>query len=184
MTKAQRYTLLIDHRQHVSLWTQACVANAWPKNDRAFRLEKLSEALGREITSTSQLVDNNDITKVFTFLRAKACNLKAAVAMEKPGYERVPQLVYKIREIESELAGYPATDAMGAEGVRRLVRSLCADIANEGKSVRVEIVDVEDLTAEPIEFRRDGKPRRIPSQLDQLLITLTRMLSQYKKEVP
>jgi hypothetical protein len=90
--------------------------------------------------------------------------------------------VFKVREVESELAGYPAREPMGPEGVRRLVRSLCADIANKGRSVRVEIVDVEDLSAEPIQFTRDGKRRKIPSPLDQLLVTLTRMLTKYKKE--
>ncbi|HEY4417593.1 MAG TPA: hypothetical protein VGO57_18020, partial [Verrucomicrobiae bacterium] len=61
-------------------------------------------------------------------------------------------------------------------------RSLCADIGNKGRSPRVEIKDVEDLSAKPIQFTRAGKLRKIPSQLDQLLITLNRMLGKYKKE--
>lgn len=184
MTKAQRYLLLIDSpkRQHTSLWTQACVANAWPRNDREFRLQKLSGALGRQLTSTSDLINNADIDQVFDFLRAAADDIDAARAVDHPAMGRARRLVFKVREVESCLAGYPARDPMGVEGVRRLVRSLCADIANKGKSVRVEIMDVEDLSAEPIQFTRDGKPRKIPSQLDQLLITLTRMLSKFKGE--
>lgn len=182
MTKAQRYTLLIDHREHVSLWTLACRANGWPKSDREFRMEKISEIMGREITSTTDLNNTTDVTRLFTFLRAQADDLTAAVAMQTPGFERAPQLKYKIAEVESELTAWPASDPMGADGVRRLVRSLCADIANEGTSPRVEICDVEDLTAEPIELTRAGNRRKIDSQLDQLLVTLTRMLSKFKKD--
>lgn len=184
MTKAQRYTLLIDNpkRNHTSMWTRACQANQWDHKDREFRLHKISEAIGREISSTSDLVDNNEITRLFTWLRAKADNLAAGVAMQTPGFERRPQLLYKIEEAESELTAWPASDPMGVNGVRALVQKLCADIGNKGRSRRVEITDVEDLSAAPIEFTRNGTRRRIPSQLDQLLVTLTRMLSKYKKE--
>jgi hypothetical protein len=187
MTNAQRFELLIDGRYrdgrpHTSLWTAACRVNNWPRNDREFRLQKLSGAVGRELTSTSQLNNTNDIDHVFTFLRAAADNLDAAREQDNPDMGRARRLVLKVREVESELAGFPAHDPMGVDGVRRLVRSLCADIANKGRSPRVEIKDVEDLSAEPIEFTRNGKPRKIPSQLDQLLITLNRMLSKHKKE--
>jgi hypothetical protein len=187
MTQAQRFELLIDGRYragqpHTSLWTRACRAQGWNRNDREFRLQKLSEALGRQISSTSELNNTDDVTRVFTWLRAKADNLQAAVAMEEPGFERKPQLVYKIREAESELAAFPFNDPMGADGVRRLVQKLCADIAAKGRSRRVEVVDVEDLSAAPITFTRDGHYRKIPSQLDQLLVTLTRMLSKYRAE--
>lgn len=182
MTKAQRYTLLIDGKNHVSLWTRACRANNWPRNDRDFRIQKLSEALKRQIASTSELNNTTDVDRVFTFLRAAADNLDAARELDNPEMGRARRLVFRVREVESCLAGYPARAPMGVEGVRRLVRSLCADIANKGKSVRVEIVDVEDLSAEPIEFTRAGKLRKIPSHLDQLLITLNRMLSKHKAE--
>lgn len=186
MTQKQRYTLLIDSpkRYHTSLWTLACNANNWPKNDRAFRLQKISEAVGRVITSTSELNHTGDIDRVFDFLRSAADDLKATHAVANPELEigRARRLVFKIREVESELAAYPAHEPMGAEGVRRLVQKLCADIGNKGRRRRVEITDVEDLSAKWIEFTRNGKRRRIPSQLDQLLVTLTRMLSKYKKE--
>jgi len=38
------------------------------------------------------------------------------------------------------------------------------------------------LSPAPIELTRAGKPRELPSQLDQLLVTLTSMLAKYKKE--
>lgn len=182
MTKAQRYTLLIDHRQHVSLWTLACRANNWPKNDREFRLQKISEAVRRPITSTTELNNTGDIDRVFSFLKAAADNLDAVQELDNPEMGRARRLRFNIAEVESELTAYPGNDPMGPAGVRALVRSLCADIGNKGKSTRVEIMDVEDLSAKPIEFRQNGKPRKIQSQLDQLLITLTRMLSQFKKE--
>lgn len=184
MTQKQRFTLLIDSPKykHVSLWTRACTVNNWPRNDREFRLQKLSEAVGRQITTTSALNQTDDIDRVFAFLRAAADDLTAARELDAPEMGRARRLVNKISEAASELAAFPLAEPMGAEGVRRLVRSLCADIANKGKSLRVEIVDVEDLSAKPIEFTRAGKLRKIPSQLDQLLITLNRMLSKHKKE--
>jgi hypothetical protein len=186
MTNAQRYTLIIDSpkRHHTSLWTRACQVNNWPKNDREFRLLKISEAVGRTIRSTTELNNTDDMDRVFDFLRSAADDLNATRAVANPEEEigRARRLVYKVREVESELAAYPIHEPMGVEGVRRLVQSLCADIGNKGRSRRVEITDVEDLSAKPIEFTRAGKARRIPSQLDQLLITLNRMLSKYKKE--
>lgn len=182
MTKSQRYTLLIDHKQHVSLWTRACRVNNWPKDDRDFRLQKLSEAVGRPIQSTSELNSTDDTDRVFDFLRSAADDLNATQAVDDPDAGRRRRLIYNIREVESELAAYPAHDPMGAEGVRNLVRSLCADIGNKGRSLRVEIKDVEDLSAKPITFTKKGTLRKIPSQLDQLLVTLNRMLGKYKKE--
>lgn len=184
MTKAQRYTLLIDHRQHVSLWTRACRANNWDKNDRALRLEILSKAVGRPIASTSELNSTDDTDRVFAFLKSAADDLTATRDMDDPDAGRKRRLVHKIREVEAALVNYPIDQPMGAEGVRRLVRSLCADIGNKGRSVRVEIKDVEDLSAKPITFTRAGKFRKIPSQLDQLLVTLNRMLGKHKKESP
>jgi hypothetical protein len=187
MTQAQRYELLIDGRYrsgqpHTSLWTRACRAQGWNQTDRVFRLQKLSEALGRPITSTKELNNTDDVDRVFAFLRACADNLDAARELDEPEIGRARRLVFKIREVESEMAGFPAAEPMGADGVRRLVRSLCADIANKGKSTRVEVVDVEDLSATPITFTRAGKFRKIPSQLDQLLVTLNRMLSKHRVE--
>lgn len=72
MTKAQRYTLLIDHpaKKHISLWSLACGIAGWDAEDRAFRLAKLSEWVGRPLASSSEIGKMAEYTKVKKALEA------------------------------------------------------------------------------------------------------------------
>ena len=159
MTKAQRYTLLIDSpkRRHVSLWTKACQAQGWNKNDREFRIQKLSEAVGRPIESTTELNNTNDIDRVFAFLRACVDNLEAARELDNPEMGESRRLRFKLEEVKSELRAF-------VENVPAYVAEIIKDKFNHGISRRVEILTEDDLSAD---------------QLHQLLITLNRCVKEF-----
>ena len=159
MTKSQRYTLLIDSapRRHVSLWTKACQANNWPKSDRAFRIAKISEAVGRPIESTSDLNNTTDVDRVFAFLRAAADNIAAARELDHPDMGDARRLRWKIEEIKSQLAAF-------VENIPAYIAEIIKDKFNHGISRRVETLTEDDLSAE---------------QLRQLLITLTRCHKEF-----
>ena len=73
MTRAQRFHLLIDvPGRNVSLWTQVCNALGWDKGDRAKRLEVFSAALGRPVTSSGEIGNVEDFTRLKGHLLALA----------------------------------------------------------------------------------------------------------------
>lgn len=57
MTTAQRKHFFAD------LWRPACERMGWPHSDRDFRLAKVGEWLGRELTTTDKL-NNRDFDKI------------------------------------------------------------------------------------------------------------------------
>lgn len=61
------------------LWGMACDAMGWPKGDKPFRIQKLSEILGREISSASEIGRIKEFSKVKGDLLALAqpANLNA-----------------------------------------------------------------------------------------------------------
>lgn len=76
MTKPQRITLMADW------WPAACTAQGWNPNDRARRLEVLSQAVGRPLNSANDLDRLTDIDAVKSHLLAlsQPANLDAQVA--------------------------------------------------------------------------------------------------------
>lgn len=159
MTQKQRVTLFIDipKRRHVSLWTKACNAQGWNKDDRDLRIQKISEALGRQVSSSTDLVDNKDIDRVFAFLRACMDNLKAAQELSHPEMGDARRLRWKVEEVKSELAAFVGH-------VPAYVSAIIKDKFNLGRAARVGILTEDDLSAD---------------QLRQLLITLTRCLKEF-----
>jgi len=83
MTTAQRFHLIIDvpKNNHVCLWTQACRAMGWDKDDRELRVRVFSEALGRSIRSSSEIDHLKDFDAVKKHLLAlvQPANLNAQV---------------------------------------------------------------------------------------------------------
>lgn len=60
------------------LWPAACRAQGWPRNDRAFKLKTLSEFVGRELESSSEIGLVEEFTEVKNRLLALTDNLRAA----------------------------------------------------------------------------------------------------------
>lgn len=66
MTSRQRIKLMAEW------WPDACTSQGWNKNDREKRIEILSQALGREITSANEIETNEDVDAVKAHLLALA----------------------------------------------------------------------------------------------------------------
>ena len=77
MTPAQRYSILIDCARigHVSRWTLACRAQGRNRNDRELRLRTISQAVGRWISSMTELNSTTDIDAVYAHLGMLADNV-------------------------------------------------------------------------------------------------------------
>jgi hypothetical protein len=90
ITQAQRFLLLIDHRDRQSgqwresLWTAACRAQGWNKNDRDLRLQQFSLILRRPIESAQDIgyLTEFDAIKKQLLAWAQPANLDAQVEME------------------------------------------------------------------------------------------------------
>jgi hypothetical protein len=155
------------------LWWKACVAQQWDYEDRDLRLHALSEAVGRQITSASQLNRKGDFDAVKRHLGTLADNVRAAMDTREAGEARrtmhlVRELLAELEELHPEPGTY----------VRTLLQGI-----HRGR--RVEIGGIEDLgTAPRLECnscRADGhgRSRSCPgygrehkSELEQFHITL------------
>lgn len=93
MTPNQRITLMADW------WPKACAAQGWNKNDRAKRLEVLSQAVGRPLLSANQLHKKEDIDHVKEHLMKLADNL--AGVMNAQDQTRI-RTRHTIRELADE----------------------------------------------------------------------------------
>lgn len=121
ITAAQRFLLLIDHRDKKtgrwceSLWTAACRAQGWNKSDRSFRLQQFSLILGRPIESAGQIgyLTEFDAIKERLLAWAQPGNLDAQMEMQNMPRKR---LIMRILE-------FPASYTLGLLGSPRF-RSL------------------------------------------------------------
>ena len=84
MTSRQRIHLMAN------LWPAACAAQGWAEGDRDRRLQVLSEAVGRPITSASDLDARSDYDKVAAHLNllAKPDDFNAAMLDVDPARDR------------------------------------------------------------------------------------------------
>lgn len=162
MTSAQRIHLMAD------LWPRACRCQGWPSADRALRLRVLSEAVGREIHSASELDATGDYDAVKAHLGMLADNLKATIETDHPEQGRARRLRAVIRRQLADLGQFGGDP-------HALLAKLILDKFGGG-------YDLDDLTADPI-IRTDrvGQLRESASQLDQMMFTLARIISSKRK---
>lgn len=163
MTYKQTRLLLVDFRlrngtQFLSLWSRACLAQGWDRNDRKFRTQKFSQLLGRTITSANDITDNREVDRLFAALKALNDDLAAARETADAQIGEARRLRWKIAQVKNQLAEL-VTD------VDAYTAALIRDEFNHGISRRVELLTELDLNA---------------AQLRRLLVTLTRCLSEKK----
>ena len=103
MTSKQRIAILADW------WPRAAEVQGWRRDDRAKRLEVVSEAVGREITSFNDLDNAVDIDKVKAHLGMLAEDLDATAELTPAGadYGYRRRLYWLIRKHARPLGGEP-----------------------------------------------------------------------------
>lgn len=179
MTNSQRIALQADW------WPRACRAQGWNADDRALRLRVCAWAVSlgnpsqlellaaidsdrqpaRWLESTNDLDNGTDIDRVKACLGLLADNLRATGEVGRPEIGRARRLRDVIRDQIKCLGLYLPRP-----------RAYVAEIINDkfNRARRVDALTIRDLTADPI-ILRDG--REIPSQLDQLVMTLGGVLN-------
>lgn len=168
MNKAQRIHLMSE------LWPRACTAQGWAAGDRGLRLQVLSEAVGRPITSATELNFTKDYDAVKAHLGFLADDLDATGETLAPEAGRARRLRAVIRRQLGELAEF------GGDPPALLAGILADKFAHGSLSLAPTL---EDLTAVP-KFRTDprtGRAREGASQLDQVMFTLARILSAKRR---
>jgi hypothetical protein len=173
MTKKQRIALMAD------LWPNACRAQGWRESDRDLRLYVCSIALAcdirgvqsfraalfsdvpldRALKSTNEIDDDKDFTRVKGLLLMLADDLNGANEVGNPHLNKARQMLHVINEQIACLALYH-------DNAPAYVRQLCRD--------KFDQPDFESLRSEPVRVLPDG--RKLPSELQQLIITLNSRL--------
>jgi hypothetical protein len=92
MTKSQRIKLMAE------LWPNACAAQHWSKDDREKRLDVLSAAVDRPITSANDLNQTTDYDRVKAHLHALAhpADLDTQVAIANMPRTRLLHAIHKL----------------------------------------------------------------------------------------
>jgi hypothetical protein len=103
MTSKQRIAIL------ATWWPRACDVQNWRPSDREKRLEIISEAIGRPISSMCELNNADDIDKVKAYLGMLAEDLDATAELTPAGaeYGYRRRLFWLIRRDARPLGGEP-----------------------------------------------------------------------------
>lgn len=180
MTERQRIALQADW------WPAACRAQGWKVSDRVLRLRvcawavslmnptqlELLEAINsdrrpaRQLESTNDLDNKEDVDRVKACLGMLAENLKLTGEVGQPQIGRARRLRDVIRDQIKCLGVYIPRP-------RAYVAKLIDDKFNSWRTYGPHLT-IKDLTDEPI-FRTDkntGEVKELPSQLDQLVMTI------------
>lgn len=152
MTPSQRISL------HAEWWPAACAAQHWDPRDRAMKLRTLGQAVGREITSSSQLNKRDDIDRVKSYLLALADDVDAAGELDHPELGRARRLRVAILE---------EVNRVGDHYARAIIADKCARAGIEHASFDILPMAAILASLDAIPF-----PNGAPSLLDQLIITL------------
>ena len=155
-------------------WRQVCKDRGWQQNDRAFRLAKFSELLGRPLDSLTHVERIAECTKLMNGLKAMlGVSVKAGIEAGDTSINDARVLRFQIvTEIVPCLELY-------REDVCAFMGKIMADKNRWWKIDRpVRDITIDDLDARPT-IRRDSSPG--PSQLQQLQWTLTARLNELRK---
>lgn len=156
-------------------WRHVCKERGWQADDRAFRLEKFSEILGRQVDSLTTVERIAECTKLMTGLK---CLLGVSV---KAGIEAGDTSINDGRVLRFQIINdlVPCLE-LYLEDVRGYITSIMEDKNRWWKIDRpARDITLNDLEARPV-FRfskRAGKMIEFPSQLQQMQYTLTARLN-------
>lgn len=168
MTKYQRIVMMADW------WPKACRAQGWNPNDREKRMEVLSQAVGRQLDSASDLNNTGDIDRVKAYLGMLTDNVAATVEVDDP-------LIGSARRKRVKIGGYldQLTVYLGRENAQKYLAEIIGDKCNRG-SKSLLVLTVQELTDVPSFVETRNGTKQVPSQLDQVMMTLSRAVQNYR----
>jgi hypothetical protein len=151
------------------LWPAACRCQGWRASDRGLRLRVLSEAVRRPLCSASDLDPTADFDRVKAHLGMLADNVQATIETDHPEIGQARRWRAAVRAKLRELREFhPDPDA--------LLASLTRD--KFGKALAVDELSPESTWRTD---RRTGELQEGHSELEQVLFTLARIVTQKRK---
>ena len=106
MTSNQRISILAQR------WPAACHTQGWDPKDRAKRIEVISHAVGRHVSSLNDLDNADDIDRVFAHLGMLADSLAATVEVVHPETGKIRRLRWQIGQLSNQLGRIYALNIM------------------------------------------------------------------------
>ena len=173
MTTSQRIWLM---KSGSGLWANAARAQGWKEDDRDLRLNVLSEALRRPISGSGQINEREDFDAVKAHLQMLAASVKGTLETLDPSLSLARRLRHKVITQVRCLNLYTDGEALARELIRDKFHRGEIDLAafNEMPLPRI----LESLTASLryVESEETGRLEERPGQLQQLMISLDRLL--------
>jgi hypothetical protein len=165
MTPKQRVRLQAD------LWPKACEAQGWDSSDRAKKLEVIGKILGHTITTTNEILTNDDFDLVKRELGYLADNVQSTKETLNPAEGRARRLREQIQDQVKCLGLYHPNP-----------RGYLQTIVYDKFSKLGWGAGIDTLTADPI-FRpnSEGVMKEGPSQLDQIVMAMGRGIQMRRK---
>ncbi len=157
------------------IWGQVCKARGWKASDKVLRLATFSEILGRKLESSNEIERLTECTKLMAELNCIiGVSVRAGRDAADPAENRARVLRNKITdEIVPCLELY-------VQDVAAYIAAIMEDKNRWWKIDRPSRgMTLMDLDAKPI-FHRDrksGELREFPSQLEQMVFTLSACLN-------
>lgn len=172
ITAPQRLTIL-------KLWGSVCKDRGWKTSDRELRLRTFSELVGRPLASTDEVERLDECTKLMNELKAMlGVSIKAGLEATDPTLNQARVLRNRI------LTDLVPCLELYLDDVRGYVTKIIQDKNRWTKTDRPTCeLTVMDLTAKPIiRETRSGGLYESPSQLHQVLFTLTARLNDLRND--
>lgn len=169
MTTDQRKSLM------AKLWPAACRAQGWKASDRGLRLRVLGEALGHPISTANAIQTEPEFDTVKAHLLKLAYNLQGAMESGHPEIGRARRLRTKIIELVRCLNLYTDGEAYAREIIRDGTHRAGCDVTAFDQVPLDRLL--EELEAKPRWRKKGDKWIERPSQLDQMLMTLSGRLN-------
>jgi len=149
ITKSQRITIS-------QIWNKVCKDRGWSASDRALRLAKFSEILGREITTSDDIGRIDECTKVMHTLNAMlGVSVQSGIESDNTGINRRRNHRWLIEnEVLPCLELYPKDAPMGRAGAEAFLLKIMVDKSRWRKTDRPEsdptLADFDERTLQHI----------------------------------
>jgi hypothetical protein len=179
MTKKQCIAIMADW------WPAACRAQRWERDDRSLRLETVSQAVGRPISTMSDLDNAADIDQVKAYLRYLTDDLDGAFEAGNPDPGERRRLLWLIQRHSSALAvgngqsamsyaislardkftitaGLSTIDDLTTEHLHQLMMTLWSRLVAKRRAGRNASLTSEEQFPDQVEFQPDSVPAECP----------------------
>ena len=172
ITEPQRIAIM-------QLWGRVCKERGWKTSDKMLRLAKFSELLGRPLASTNDVERLDECTKLMSGLK---CLLGISV---RAGLEATDPTLNQARVLRNTILTdlVPCLELYIAD-VAGFMAAIMEDKNRWWKIERpARGMTLMDLDAKPVirTDRTTGELREFPSQLKQMLFTLSARLNEKRK---